>query len=182
MDEIKVGDRVVVTMGTMIPQQVPGIVEEIDFDKGEYRIDIYDGDFTHVPPDRVKLADMTPLEFADNLRHLIERRKLEIDPYAVPIIALCAAVGTRDGVLNRFWAKLDQITMGGDHVKLWPDGLPRELSFGIGWYRVTDKIGEDNQTALQTKWSDKAFMVGGLIYRGPERNNDYKEHSWSVHT
>jgi len=128
-------------------------------------------------------------EAAGRLTKLIERRVLTIDPRAVPIVARCFMVDHR-----RFIKKLEQLCcIEGTEINLYPDGLPEELSFGILWYERPISWADDDGTKyyFNTMHGDhvdpakrqKPYMVGGLIYTGPERaGSHYKEHSWTSHT
>lgn len=133
---------------------------------------------------------ITANEAARALQKLIEGQRLVIEPRAIPIFARCMMVD-----YERFSVKVESLCRDENtQIHLYPDGMPDELSFGILWFNRPEafRYADGRVFYADVQFGDhipfekrqKPFMVGGLIYRGPERGDHYQNqpHEWTSHT
>lgn len=129
--------------------------------------------------------------FAMWLRDMtFNKGRLKLDQAAMATMCAAVAVCQRDDCFDTLLNALKWIcpeTRPDEVTELYADGLVDELSFSILWYSrpVSHEYPDGTKLYGQRSENQRPFMVGGLIYRGPERKyagNPYKEHSWTSHT
>lgn len=116
------------------------------------------------------------------LRHC-ERGTLVMDYRGWAVMVNAALVAERDDQLNSLYRQIVALLRRAPtvQIELYPDGDINALSFGVLWYHAVPKWPGSEYMERKAGINAKAFMRGGLIYRGPARGQTGK-HEWSVHT
>lgn len=112
----------------------------------------------------------------------IDKGRLAISDSATATLLVATGLAAERGCMEELYTALERlcrVTARQDVIKLWADGPSDKCSFGVGWYHGKPKYEGSEYVELAY---DKAYMVGGLIYRGPETNANYKDRTWSIHT
>lgn len=129
-----------------------------------------------------------PYELGRMVGDAVSKGRLVMDERAVTTMIAATGMAIEHGCFDTFFKAMERLCKphpDNDIVYLGGDGPPEQYSFGVLWYEGKPKW-EGSEYVERSGNGDGhmkgAFMVGGLIYRGPAVDARYTDHSWSVHT
>ena len=123
-------------------------------------------------------------QFLELFEKGIQHGRIECDNKTAARLMYSAHHALCNGVLDSLYNALERFTSTNtnDIVEIWAESVVSRHSYGLTWTEGVLKheglqyvapLGGDNR---------RPFMRGGLIYRGPETNPNYKDRTWTIHT